>query len=39
MFPLFFSRIYPIVFENARFLPEEIVIQGYRIPPKVSHFD
>ncbi|XP_068675903.1 cytochrome P450 10-like [Montipora capricornis] len=27
-------RMYPIAFENARFLPEEIVIQGYRIPPK-----
>ncbi|XP_068722710.1 cytochrome P450 10-like isoform X2 [Montipora capricornis] len=27
-------QMYPIAFENTRFLPEEIVIQGYRIPPK-----
>ncbi|XP_068674581.1 cytochrome P450 10-like [Montipora foliosa] len=27
-------RMYPVAWENARILPEEIVIQGYRIPPK-----
>ncbi|XP_068725388.1 cytochrome P450 10-like [Montipora capricornis] len=27
-------RMYPVAFENSRFLQEEIVIQGYRIPPK-----
>ncbi|XP_068725389.1 cytochrome P450 10-like [Montipora capricornis] len=27
-------RLYPVAWENSRFLQEEIVIQGYRIPPK-----
>ncbi|KAK2559629.1 Cytochrome P450 10 [Acropora cervicornis] len=26
-------RMYPAAWENARFLDEEIIIQGYRIPP------
>jgi len=26
-------RLYPVAFENARYLSEDIVIQGYRIPP------
>ena len=28
--------MYPAAWENARFLDEEIIIQGYRIPPNVS---
>ena len=31
-----FCKLYPVSFENARFLSEEIVIQGYHIPPQVS---
>ena len=31
-----FGKLYPVSFENARFLSGEIVIQGYRIPPQVS---
>ena len=31
-----FCKLYPVSFENAPFLSEEIVIQGYRIPPQVS---
>ena len=31
-----FCKLYPVSFENARFLSEEIVIQGYRIPSQVS---
>ena len=26
----------PVAWENARILKEDIVIQGYRIPPNVS---
>ena len=33
---VFFCRLYPVAFENARILSEEIAIQGYRIPPEVS---
>lgn len=35
---LFFCpRMVPAAWENARILKEDIVIQGYRIPPNVSH--
>ena len=33
---VFFCRLYPVAFENARILSEEIAIQGYCIPPEVS---
>ena len=33
---VFFCRLYPVAYENTRYLSEEIVIQGYRIPPNVS---
>ena len=33
---VFFCRLYPVAYENFRSLSEEIVIQGYRIPPNVS---
>ena len=33
---IFHCRMYPAAWENARFLDEEIIIQGYRIPPNVS---
>ena len=33
---VFFFRLYPVAFENARILSEEIAIQGYCIPPEVS---
>lgn len=33
---VFSCRLYPVAFENARILSEEIAIQGYRIPPEVS---
>ena len=29
-------RLYPVAQENARYLSEEVVIQGYCIPPNVS---
>lgn len=32
------SRLYPVATENARMLQEDIVIQGYRIPPNVSQY-
>ena len=32
---VFHCRMYPVAWENARFLDEDIIIQGYRIPSKV----
>ena len=32
---VFHCRMYTVAWENARFLDEDIIIQGYRIPSKV----
>ena len=31
-----YTRMFPAAWENTRFLKEDIVIKGYRIPPNVS---